>query len=390
MTTDELPEPARDALAPGDAEGIGGTEEVRGPGEIRITGDDVPGPDLADPERFGVRTGAIPVFTEHQPGAPDAFGTDVPARVRDAPRELGDEWAVGPDGSRAWGAFGAAGVLVVDGDHGVLLQHRAHWNHHGGTWGIPGGALRPEEPPLAGALREASEEAGIPADALDAIATRVVDLGFWSYTTLVARATRRIPARVLDAESAGMAWVPPNELDRLRLHPGFAAAWPVLRRLLGARAALVVDAANVVGARPDGWWRDRAGAASRLVASLCGALEHGFPADEFGIDAARLWPEVVVVLEGRARAASERPDAAPQHLELVRAPGEGDDEIVAQVERLRAADAERPVLVVTSDRELRARVEALGALPCLGSKAFRSLLDQLTAADDGSSAPGPR
>ncbi|MFD0995300.1 8-oxo-dGTP pyrophosphatase MutT (NUDIX family) [Pseudoclavibacter chungangensis] len=333
-------------------------------------------PGRVDHDRLGVRTGAIPVFTEHGPGAPDAFDDEVPARVRDAPKEPGDEWAIGPDGTRSWGAHGAAGVLVADVERGVLLQHRARWNHHGGTWGIPGGALRPGEPPVDGALREAFEEAGIPADALDAVATRVVDLGYWRYTTLVARARRHIPARVLDAESAGMAWVPPRELDRLRLHPGFAAAWPTLQRLIGTRPALVVDAANVVGARPDGWWRDRAGAATRLVSTLCGAIGRGFPAAPFGIDAELLWPEIVVVLEGQAKSAADpSTDASLEHLEIVRAPGEGDDDIVAQVERLRALDAERPILVVTSDRGLRERVEAAGALPCLGSKAFRTLLD---------------
>ncbi|GIG28991.1 NYN domain-containing protein [Cellulomonas marina] len=107
---------------------------------------------------------------------------------------------------------------------------------------------------------------------------------------------------------------------------------------------LVVDAANVVGARADGWWRDRAGAAARLVAALAVLPER--PA------------RVVVVLEGRARdAVTEAAEAAG--VEVVRAARDGDDAVVDAV-RSRV----RPgvdVLVVTSDRELRARVEAEGA-----------------------------
>lgn len=112
-------------------------------------------------------------------------------------------------------------------------------------------------------------------------------------------------------------------------------------------AVLVVDAANVVGARPDGWWRDRRGAAERLLASLAGAV-----AEELDAVAG----ERVVVLEGRARDAA--PDGVPG-ITLVRADGSGDDAIVAVV-AARVDDGE-VVTVVTSDRGLRQRVEALGA-----------------------------
>lgn len=73
-----------------------------------------------------------------------------------ADRNPGDAWVIAPDGARYWGAFGAAGLLAIDDRRGVLLQHRAQWSHHGGTWGIPGGALHADEGPLAGALRESS------------------------------------------------------------------------------------------------------------------------------------------------------------------------------------------------------------------------------------------
>ncbi len=119
---------------------------------------------------------------------------------------------------------------------------------------------------------------------------------------------------------------------------------------------LIVDGANVVGSRPDGWWRDRAGAARRLHERLA---------------AAELADEVVLVLEGAAR----RGHAAGRdgQVRTVHAPGSGDDAIAEEVVRQMArADVAR-VAVVTADRALRDRVEAAGG-SCHGP---RWLLDQL-------------
>nr|WP_255511031.1 hypothetical protein [Micromonospora sp. WP24] len=115
---------------------------------------------------------------------------------------------------------------------------------------------------------------------------------------------------------------------------------------MDVRPLLIVDAANVVGSRPDGWWRDRAGATARLRDSLAGLGEVGLPP--------QLLPPVVVVLvvEGRARDV-----AAVPGVEVVGARGSGDDAIVDLV---RAAPQRRRV-VVTADRELRDRVVAEGA-----------------------------
>ena len=104
---------------------------------------------------------------------------------------------------------------------------------------------------------------------------------------------------------------------------------------------LLVDAANVVGARPDGWWRDRAGATNRLLARLAAA--------SLADVAFRDVEEVVVVVEGAARDVS-----APDGVRLVRAPGSGDDALAAEAAALVAAG--RPVLAVTADRGLRARL----------------------------------
>ncbi|WP_345840642.1 hypothetical protein [Nocardioides sp. 616] len=118
---------------------------------------------------------------------------------------------------------------------------------------------------------------------------------------------------------------------------------------------LVVDGANVVGSRPDGWWKDRAGAARRLHEEL---LVADLPHDQ-----------LVLVLEGGAKA-GVRP-GRDVHVRTVHAPRDGDSEVVAQVQA--AAAAGHVVTVVTADQFLRARVEGLGARAMSPSW----LLDQL-------------
>ncbi|SEA82617.1 ADP-ribose pyrophosphatase YjhB, NUDIX family [Leifsonia sp. 21MFCrub1.1] len=140
----------------------------------------------------------------------------------------------GPDGQRFWGRFGAAGLLVHDLRRGILLQHRADWSHFGGTWGLPGGARHAGESAVEGALREAAEEAAVPPDAVHVLFESVLDLGFWSYTTVVGQAVRPFEPHMADVESIELRWVPVNEVTALPLHPGFADAWPQLRARLTA------------------------------------------------------------------------------------------------------------------------------------------------------------
>ncbi|WP_007518404.1 hypothetical protein [Pseudofrankia saprophytica] len=155
----------------------------------------------------------------------------------------------------------------------------------------------------------------------------------------------------------------------------------------------VIDAANVIGARPDGWWRDRPGAAARLHARILRLLAASdWPAASAGQDEPPA--RVVLVLEGAARAGVEpgtasspapwregtpdgpgspdrkadHPPAAP--LAVVHAAGAGDDTIVAE-----AGNAERPVLVFTSDRALRHRLVEAGA-HVRGAGALWTLLDE--------------
>ena len=148
-------------------------------------------------------------------------------------RDPGDQWIYGPNGEKVWGAFGAAGVLVWNRDTDcVLLQLRAEWSHHGGTWGIPGGAMRKGESARDGALREAHEEAGVPEELLEAIDEFIIDLGFWSYTTVIARTTEHFEPVENDQESIELQWVRRTAVEELELHPRFGQNWSHLRDLL--------------------------------------------------------------------------------------------------------------------------------------------------------------
>ncbi|WP_228375093.1 NUDIX domain-containing protein [Demequina iriomotensis] len=281
-------------------------------------------------------------------------------------RDPGDNWAYAADGTRYWGAFGASGLLAHDPLRGVLLQHRAEWSHHGGTWGIPGGALHRGEVPLDGALREAAEEAGVPRDAVAPTAVHVLDLEVWRYSTVVATTSRAFDPVAADAESIALEWIALDAVAERPLHPGFAASWPMLRDALAHRPAVVVDAANVVGSVPDGWWRDRRGANRRLIARLGALASAGVPAALLGLELDRWFPRIVAVVEGRSRDVPGVPG-----VEVVAAPGAGDDAIVAQATAL-AGDGHR-VTAVTSDRALAARLAGVAAVR--GSGALLTLLD---------------
>jgi 8-oxo-dGTP diphosphatase len=155
--------------------------------------------------------------------------TSDPAARR--PRGPEDTWVDGPRG-RYWGTFGAAGLLLAHPEAGVLLQLRAVWSHLGGTWGLPGGARKADETPEAAAIREADEEAGVPPELVTVLGTSVLDLGYWSYTTVLARAERLFAPVIGDAESEALDWVPFDDVANLPLHPGFEAGWPALRSRL--------------------------------------------------------------------------------------------------------------------------------------------------------------
>lgn len=121
-------------------------------------------------------------------------------------------------------------------------------------------------------------------------------------------------------------------------------------------STLVVDAANVVGSRPDGWWKDRAGATRRLHEAL--------------MTADPSYDRLVLVVEGAAKGGV--PAGRDGHVHTVHAKGSGDDTIVEQV--VSARERGPRVAVVTADRALQARVQELGAVALSPTW----LLDQLT------------
>jgi predicted RNA-binding protein with PIN domain len=130
-----------------------------------------------------------------------------------------------------------------------------------------------------------------------------------------------------------------------------------------APVPLIVDGNNVMGARPDGWWRDRAGAAARL-------------AEAIGAWARAEREDVVLVFDGR------RPDGfpAPPGLDVRFAdrPGrDAADDLIAAL--VAAADAPDALRVVTSDAALAARVRAHGAT-VTGAGGFRDAFER--SADD--------
>lgn len=166
---------------------------------------------------------------------------------------------------------------------------------------------------------------------------------------------------------------------------------PPLSKPVGIDLTIIVDVANVMGARPDGWWKDRAAAALRLRREVSALAERGLvvtdlPREALGEGPAgeRCFPNWVLVLEGKARAAAaadhhgslaiaepaqgevsaeggygsrQDPAAAVALVRLVLAPGSGDDTLAEL-----AADLGGRRVVVTADRELRRRCEQAGAV----------------------------
>jgi 8-oxo-dGTP diphosphatase len=311
----------------------------------------------------------------------------------------GNGWTTCDLGHRHWGRFGAAGLLAYAPGRGglgdsatcVLLQRRSWWGNHGGTWGPPGGARDSHESAVTAALREAEEECAMPAGAVSARGILLDDHGGWSYQTVVAAAPRPFPVRAVSNETSKASWVAAGDVAALDLHPGFAEWWPVLREALHP-LTIIVDAANVMGSRPDGWWRDRAAAARRLRDQLEVLAADGMTAlpESMRAPALELWfPEIVLVVEGAARSVGSAHAAGPKNRGEQGPPGRGDDDrrgrradrepgsgsgsasgrvrvvaargsgddTIAEV----AADLPGRRLVVTADRELRARCEAAGA-----------------------------
>jgi 8-oxo-dGTP diphosphatase len=153
----------------------------------------------------------------------------------------GDGFVRCSDGHVRWGVFGAAGVLfmtcVGDGVR-LMVQKRSAFAHEGGTWSVAGGAIDEGETPFEAAMREAAEEVGSPDGAVRLVGEYVfAPADDWSYTTAVVEVASEFGAS-LNFETDAVAWLSPDDVDRLPLHPGFAAAWPALREIV--RTAQIV------------------------------------------------------------------------------------------------------------------------------------------------------
>jgi predicted RNA-binding protein with PIN domain len=119
----------------------------------------------------------------------------------------------------------------------------------------------------------------------------------------------------------------------------------------------IVDGMNVIGTRPDGWWRDRHAAMVGLV-------------DRLERWAASEGEEVMVVFEAPPRPPITSSVIEVAHVERPRA-NSADDEIVR---RVRAAEDPAAVRVVTSDGVLTQQVHAAGA-SVYPSATFRAEID---------------
>jgi 8-oxo-dGTP diphosphatase len=144
----------------------------------------------------------------------------------------GNGWVHLPDGSRRWGVYGAAGLLLygtdVAGTGHVLLQHRAEWTHMGGMWGIPGGARNRDETPLEAAVREFREEIAGDLGGYTVVGTHEHDLAVWRYDTFLLSVPELAVFSPANSESIEVRWVPVAAAESLPLLPAFRTAWPAL------------------------------------------------------------------------------------------------------------------------------------------------------------------
>lgn len=137
--------------------------------------------------------------------------------------EPGERWTICDLGHVHWGANGAAGLLFghrpKNGEPTYLLARRSRWVDEGGTWGVPGGAIRDGESPETAANREALEEIGD----LPPYRIALIDAedcgGGWRFYMIVADVDHAFPAYCL-SETDATGWFPAAALPNLPLHPG--------------------------------------------------------------------------------------------------------------------------------------------------------------------------
>ncbi|MFC6004453.1 NUDIX domain-containing protein [Streptomonospora nanhaiensis] len=230
----------------------------------------------------------------------------------------GDGWVHLPDGTRRWGRYGSAGLLLCADSAGagggrVLMQHRAVWSHQGDTWGVPGGALNSDEDSVSAALREFGEEVAGEVGEIELIGVHRQEHTVWRYDTVLARTPAAARLEPANWESDDLRWVDVADIDGLRLLPAFGRTWPLLREALAHRLALVVDApavpavAGAARGRDGGGGGDRDAALLRLRDDLAAFSAAGVAADALPAGLApaglHLWYPRTVLLTGGAGSA---------------------------------------------------------------------------------------
>ena len=140
--------------------------------------------------------------------------------------DSGDGFIVLADGSRRWGRFGAAGLLLRHVDQAgtpfYFVARRSSRSHDGGTWGVPGGAMHRGELPFDAAMREFREEVGYDPVAGEIIQTFEDNYGGWSYWTfLMEVAVRHEGEERLNWENDEVRWVAREALSELDLFGAF-------------------------------------------------------------------------------------------------------------------------------------------------------------------------
>lgn len=275
--------------------------------------------------------------------------------------DAGEEWVRCAAGHQHQGPAGTAELFLRRSDQpdaDVLLQRRTPSDPYGATWGLPGSARRPQSSDIPAALQAVIDSVSVDQAGVRVEGVWLDDHGGWSATTVIATAQGETEPHLINSDGEAVCWAAAPDLESWNLEPRLAATWSRLSKV-GLAPVLIVDGANVVGSRPDGWWRDRAGAAARLRDQLAAAGAVGIefaalqPAGPSGPVGVLCYPEIILVTEGAARPVSSVPG-----VEVVPAPGSGDDQIV----RLAAGRSRgpRPVVAVTADRELRRRLAEHG------------------------------
>ncbi|MGV9379433.1 NUDIX domain-containing protein [Nonomuraea sp. NPDC003707] len=163
---------------------------------------------------------------------------ETPATYSDLPpgwqvSKPSDGWTQCEQGHRHWGTEGGAGLLLFHrapgGEVHVLMQLRSMETQHGGTMGLPGGALHRGEDPVDGGFREAGEENRLDPSEVKVRGVHHDDHGGWAYDTVIGEMSHQADVWPASRESLDNVWVPLEEVPDLNLHPDLARAWPDVR-----------------------------------------------------------------------------------------------------------------------------------------------------------------